>query len=116
MTANRNAAVTSDHPQGEREPIGELDLVIHAPARLAIVTMLHVAGGADFVFLQKQTGLTRGNLSSHLGKLEAAGYISVEKAFVDRVPRTLMTLTDAGREAFAQYRRQMRKRLDHLPD
>ena len=98
------------------EPIGELDLVIHAPARLAIVTLLHVAGGADFVFLQKQTGLTRGNLSSHLSKLEEAGYIAVEKTFVERIPRTLMALTRAGRAAFSQYRRAMRRRLDDLPE
>jgi DNA-binding MarR family transcriptional regulator len=101
-----------------RDPasVPELDLVIHAPARLAIMTLLYVAKSADFVFLQKQTGLTRGNLSSHLAKLETAGYIMVEKTFVRRVPRTLMTLTPAGRAALRSYRERMQQTLDDLQD
>ena len=96
---------------GDFKPIADLDQVIHAPARLAIMTMLYVVQGADFVFLQKQTGLTRGNLSSHLSKLEAAGYITVEKKFVERVPRTLLKLTPVGSEAFQKYRQQMQEAL-----
>jgi DNA-binding MarR family transcriptional regulator len=93
------------------QPIADLDPVIHAPARLAIMTALYVVQGADFVFLQKHTGLTRGNLSSHLSKLEAAGYIAVEKKFVDRVPRTLLKLTGQGTSALLKYREQMQKAL-----
>jgi DNA-binding MarR family transcriptional regulator len=97
-------------------PFTELDPVMHAPARLAIMTALYVVKSADFVFLQKQTGLTRGNLSSHLSKLEAAGYLTVEKKFVERVPRTLLQLTDEGRAAFRNYRQQLEQTLKHLPE
>jgi DNA-binding MarR family transcriptional regulator len=99
-----------------RVPVADLDPVIHAPARLAIVTALFVVERADFVFLQRQTELTRGNLSSHLSKLEDAGYLAVEKTFVRRVPRTLLRLTSAGREAFRKYRDQMQQALKDLPD
>jgi DNA-binding MarR family transcriptional regulator len=100
---------TADNP--DYKAIAEVDPVIHAPARLAIMTALSVVTEADFVFLQKQTGLTRGNLSSHLVKLETAGYIAIEKKFVDRVPRTLLSLTPQGKEAFRVYREQMQKAL-----
>jgi DNA-binding MarR family transcriptional regulator len=95
--------------------LGDVDPVIHAPARLMIVTALYVVEGADFVFLQKQTGLTRGNLSSHLMKLEEAKYIAVEKKFVHRTPRTVIRLTHDGRTAFEKYRRQMTAALSSLP-
>jgi DNA-binding MarR family transcriptional regulator len=81
-----------------------LDRVIHEPARLAIVAILAACESADFVYLRNATGLTQGNLSVHLSKLEQAGYISVEKRFVDRKPNTLCRLTDTGRSAFARYR------------
>jgi DNA-binding MarR family transcriptional regulator len=95
--------------------LAEVDPIIHAPARLGIVSVLFVVGAADFAFLTRQTGLTRGNLSSHLRKLEEAGYITVEKKFVKRVPRTLLSLTEQGREAFHIYRKQMQQALDELP-
>jgi len=98
------------------EALAKVDPVIHAPARLAIVTVLSVAGGADFVFLQKHTGLTRGNLSSHLAKLEAAGYVSIDKRFVGRVPRTLVKLTGEGSAALKTYRRQLAQALERLPE
>ena len=91
--------------------VADVDPVIHAPARLAIVSALAVVERADFVFLQRQTGLTRGNLSSHLSKLEGAGYIVVQKTFVHRVPRTLLHLTEKGRDAFHKYREQMQRAL-----
>lgn len=105
---------TDPHRSGI-ETIANVDPVIHAPARLAIVTVLYVAHAADFVFIQRQTGLTRGNLSSHLTKLESARYITVEKRFVDRIPRTLVRLTEKGSEAFRAYRRQMTEVLKGLP-
>jgi DNA-binding MarR family transcriptional regulator len=98
------------------EALAKVDPVIHAPARLAIVTVLAVAGGADFVFLLKHTGLTRGNLSSHLTKLEAADYVSIEKRFVERVPRTMVKLTGEGSEALKTYRRQLTQALECLPE
>jgi len=100
---------------GDFKPLADVDPVIHAPARLSIMAMLFVVQSADFVFLQKHTGLTRGNLSSHLSKLEAAGYVTIEKKFVDRVPRTLLMLTEPGLEAFRKYREQMQKALKDLP-
>ena len=93
----------------------EFDTVyIHAPARLMILAYLSVVESADFTFLKNQTGLTRGNLSSHLSKLEEAGYISVQKEFVERIPRTLIRLTEDGRQAIETYRENMRQVVDQL--
>jgi DNA-binding MarR family transcriptional regulator len=75
---------------------------------------LQVVESADFVFLMRQTGLTRGNLSSHLSKLEAAGYIEISKEFVDKIPRTLLRLTARGREALQRYRQQMTRMLSEI--
>ncbi len=88
-----------------------IDPVIHAPARLNIVATLSAVASADFMFLLNQVDLTRGNLSSHLSKLEAAGYVEIRKEFVDKVPRTLILLTKSGRSAFKAYRKQMKKML-----
>ena len=85
----------------------EIDRLIHEPARFALVSCLYVVDAADFVFLRRQTGLTGGNLSSHMGKLEAAGYVDVEKSFVDKRPQTMFRLTEAGRSAFQDYRKTM---------
>jgi DNA-binding MarR family transcriptional regulator len=96
------------------QPIADIDRTVHAPARLMILAFLSAIDSADFTFLLNQTGLTRGNLSSHLQKLEEAGYISVQKEFVDRIPRTLIRLTDTGREAIQTYRETMRQVVDEL--
>jgi DNA-binding MarR family transcriptional regulator len=104
-------------PETEKErlqPIAELDRTIHAPARLMVLAFLSVVESADFTFLLNQTGLTRGNLSSHLSKLEEAGYISVQKEFVERIPRTLIRLTANGRQAIDIYRENMRQVVDQL--
>ena len=98
------------------QPIADIDRLIHEPARLMILALLYVVESGDFTFLMRQTGLTWGNLSSHLSKLEAAGYIEVEKEFVDRKPRTMLYLTDKGRAAFREYRQSMKQVLDDLPD
>lgn len=92
----------------------EIDRVIHEPARLLILAYLWVVESADFLFLMNQTNLTRGNLSSHLSKLEAAGYIEIKKEFVEKIPRTLLRLTEKGRQAFLQYRRNMQQVLNSL--
>ena len=94
--------------------ITELDRTVHAPARLMILAYLSVVDSADFTFLLRQTELTRGNLSTHLKKLEEAGYIRVEKEFVERVPRTLIRLEEAGRQAIETYRENMRQVIDEL--
>ena len=91
-----------------------IDRVIHEPARLLILAYLSVVESADFLFLMNQTNLTRGNLSSHLSKLEAAGYVEIKKEFVHKIPRTLLTLTERGSNAFHQYRLNMKQVLDSL--
>ena len=96
------------------QPIADIDRTIHAPARLMILAFLSVVESADFTFLMNQTGLTRGNLSSHLQKLEGAGYISIEKEFVDRIPRTLIRLSPDGRTAIDEYRENMQQVLQEL--
>ena len=98
------------------KPIADIDRMIHEPARLMIMTYLYVVEGADFLFLMRQTGLTRGNLSSHISKLEAAGYIAVEKEFLDKKPHTMLHLTDEGRTAFRNYRQSMQQVLGKLTD
>ncbi|KPK88584.1 MAG: hypothetical protein AMJ88_18775 [Anaerolineae bacterium SM23_ 63] len=96
------------------QPIADLDRALHAPARLMILAMLHVVENADFTFLMRQTGLTRGNLSTHLSKLEEEGYIDIKKKFVAKKPRTLIRLTDGGRSAIQTYRKNMRQVIDDL--
>jgi DNA-binding transcriptional ArsR family regulator len=76
------------------QPIAEIDRLIHEPARLMIMAVLYAVESADSVFLLRQTGLTRGNLSSHMSRPEAAGYVDIEREFVDKMPRTLLRLTD----------------------
>jgi DNA-binding MarR family transcriptional regulator len=88
--------------------VKEIDRVIHEPARLLIMAHLYVVEAADFLYLMNQTGLTFGNLSSHMSKLEEAGYIEVEKTFVDKRPNTRLRLTEKGRRSFEEYRRNMR--------
>jgi DNA-binding MarR family transcriptional regulator len=84
-----------------------IDRLIHEPARLMLVSSLSVVDEADFVHLAARTGLSAGNISSHMAKLEAAGYVEIRKDFVERRPRTTYRLTDAGRRAFASYRAQV---------
>lgn len=95
-------------------PTPPLDRLIHEPARLQLVTLLYVVDEADFVYLSSQTGLTAGNISSHMTKLESAGYVEVEKSFVDRRPRTVYRLTKAGRDAIEQYRDTIDRMLSGL--
>jgi DNA-binding transcriptional ArsR family regulator len=97
-------------------PLAEIDQVIHAPARLMVLTYLYVIESADYVFLMHLTGLTWGNLSTHLTKLEEAGYITAEKEFRGKKPHTTLRLTDQGRLAFRDYKQSMQQVLDDLPD
>jgi DNA-binding MarR family transcriptional regulator len=105
-----------DPPGGDLRPISELDRVIHEPARLLVMATLYVVDSADYTFLKGQTGLTWGNLSSHLTKLEEAGYVEVEKKFKGRKPNTMLRLTAEGRAAFRAYRRTVLDALGDLPD
>jgi len=93
--------------QSGEESGPELDRTVHEPARLKILAYLSVVTSADFVFLLSRTGLTWGNLSSHMSKLEEAGYIEVEKTIKDKRPHTMLTLTEKGQAAFDEYRENM---------
>ena len=92
-------------------PTSELDPVIHAPSRLNIVTNLYVVESADFIFLRNVTGLTWGNLSAHMSKLEEAGYVEVQKSIVNKKTHTVAALTSKGREAFETYKDKMKEVL-----
>ena len=107
------AEITSDPAP---HPLDELDQLIHSPARLRIMTYLYVVTKADYVFLKNQTGLSWGNLSTHLYKLEEAGYVDVEKGYDGKKPQSIVSLTETGREAFDRYKRSMQQVLDDLPD
>ena len=96
--------------------ISGVDRLVHEPARLMVLALLYVVESADFTFLMSQTGLTWGNLSSHLSKLEEAGYVEVQKEFKGKKPHTMLHLTEEGREAFREYRRSMKQVLDDLPE
>ena len=96
------------------EPIENIDPAIHSPARLMILTVLAAVASADFTFLLKQTGLTRGNLATHISRLEKAGYVEVKKEFVERIPRTLYKLTNPGKKAIEKYRENMSLVIDKL--
>ena len=91
--------------------IAGLDRVIHEPGRLMLVALLFAVEKSDFLYLQHETGMNKGTLSSHLSRLEEAGYVKVEKTYRGKVPQTLLRLTPAGRKAFEQYRRQLKGAL-----
>lgn len=87
----------------------ELDRLIHEPARLTIVAILAAVEEADFLYLLQESGLTKGNLSSHLSKLEEVGYVEIEKTYKGKLPLTLCRLTDEGRQALNLYRAQLKR-------
>jgi DNA-binding MarR family transcriptional regulator len=90
------------------QALATLDRVVHEPARLMIMTVLYAVPEADFLYLQRECGLTQGNLSSHLAKLEEAKYVTIHKTFKGKYPLTICSLTKNGREAFEDYVRKMR--------
>jgi len=85
-----------------------IDRTIHEPARLVIVAILSAVEEADFLYLLRATDLTKGNLSSHLSRLEKVGYIEIAKSFVGKMPRTVCSLTTEGKAALEGYRKQMK--------
>jgi DNA-binding MarR family transcriptional regulator len=87
----------------DAQAIASLDRTLHEPARLGVVACLYVVDEADFVFLQSQTGITGGNLSSHLKRLAGEGYVEVRKEFEGAKPRTVLALTEQGRARFEAY-------------
>jgi len=107
--------VTRRLPSSEAN-IKDVDRLIHEPSRLMIMAQLYVVQSADFTFLLHQTGMTPGNLSAHLSKLEDAGYVEVTKEFLDRKPHTALTLTKKGRAAFKEYRKKVKQFVEKLPE
>src|SRR5262245_4882928 len=89
------------------EDLAGLDRLVHEPARLAILTALQGVESADFLFVQRVTGLSKGNLSSHASKLEEGGLVAIGKEFVGKIPQTRLSLTDAGRKAIDDYWKTM---------
>lgn len=87
----------------------EVNRVVHEPARLAILTVLSACSSADFTFLQTATGLSKGNLSVQLTRLEEAGLISIDKVLERKKTRTTVKLTGAGRLQLNEYWQTMRK-------
>ena len=88
-----------------------LDRVIHEPGRLMIVALLSAIEEADFLYLLHETEMNKGTLSSHLARLEEAGYVEITKTYRGKVPQTRLKLTRAGRKAFAQYRERVQDAL-----
>jgi DNA-binding MarR family transcriptional regulator len=93
----------------ERRSLIDVDKLIHEPSRLMILTILNVVDKADFVYLQRETGLTRGNLSVHLTKLNEAGYIDIQKTFNGKIPQTMCMITENGKAAFVKYTEYLKK-------
>jgi DNA-binding transcriptional ArsR family regulator len=96
---------------GKVQQLAEIDRIIHEPGRLMIAALLSAVVEADFQYLRQATGLTQGNLSAHLSKLETAGYIAIEKSFRGKYPLTICRLTDRGREVLDHYRRVIKAAL-----
>ncbi|MGE5603082.1 MAG: transcriptional regulator [Nitrososphaerales archaeon] len=96
--------------------LGRVDRVMHEPARLMIVALMYAAESADFLYLLRETRLTKGNLGSHLARLEEAGYVKIEKTYRGKIPQTICSLTEEGRTAFREYRARVRRAIDSLPE
>lgn len=90
----------------------QLDPILHSQLRLAVMSILMNVEEADFVYLRTQTESTAGNLSVQLDKLTASGYISLEKGFAGKKPRTTCQVTDTGRQAFANYVEALKEYLN----
>jgi len=96
---------------GISNPIMGIDRLIHEPARFSIMANLYVVEEADFLFLSRRIGLTKGNLSAHMRKLEEGGYIEVRKGFMGRRPHTVLAITEKGQEAFKNYISEIKNAL-----
>jgi DNA-binding transcriptional ArsR family regulator len=92
-----------------------LDRLVHEPARLVILTVLAEAEEVEFRFLESVSGLTKGNLSGHIAKLEDAGYVEVRKFFRGKIPATSVKITRSGRSALKTYRQQLNHGLQRKP-
>ncbi len=101
-------------PEADISSLSEVDRLVHEPARLVVMASLYVVESGDYTFLMRQSGLTWGNLSGHLSKLEEAGYIQIEKTYRGKRPYTLVRLSDRGRVVFKNYVAQMKNVFGNL--
>lgn len=108
--------MTETLPSPDLAGFSDIDRVVHEPARLMLMAALYVLESADYTFLMNITGVTWGNLSAHISKLEESGYVDVEKSFKGKRPNTMLRLTPEGRDAFRSYRSKMKQLLDGLPE
>ena len=97
----------------ELHSLNGVDRLNHEPSRSHILAILAVVESADFLYMQRETGLTKGNLSVHLSKLEEAGYVNIEKAYRGKIPMTLCRMTSEGRKAFDAYRQQLKQFVEN---
>ena len=114
--ARRSPVAADREPEVDLRAIAGVERLVHEPGRLLVLACLSVVLRADFLYVMRETGLSQGNLSSHLAKLEAAGYVAVEKTFAGKTPRTILQLTERGREALRTYRNRLVEALSGLPD
>ncbi len=105
----------AEQHENDRHPLADIDRLIHAPARLMIMTYLYVVNKADYVYLMRLTGLTWGNIASHIGKLEESNYVEIEKKFVGKKPHSLVKMTPKGKNAYKNYKNQMQETFNNLP-
>jgi DNA-binding transcriptional ArsR family regulator len=96
--------------------LADVDRLIHEPSRTVILAILAAVESADFLYLQRETELTKGNLSVHLSKLEEAGYVSIEKTYRGKIPMTLCRMTKNGRQAFETYRKQLKQFVENTKE
>jgi DNA-binding transcriptional ArsR family regulator len=94
--------------------MANVDRLIHEPSRLVIVTILYLVESADFLYLLRETEMTKGNLSSHLTRLEAGGYVEIQKTYRGKVPQTICRLTKTGRVAFRGYLASLGRVVDSM--
>ena len=98
----------------EIQKIKDINKIIHEPARLNIMANLSVIDSADFLFIMRRTGLTFGNLSAHMSKLEDVGYIEIIKEFIGKKPHTMLKITEEGKKAFENYRKKMKNFFNEI--
>ncbi len=96
--------------------VPNVDAFLHELVRLRLLAFLSVLKRADFVYLLRETGLSRGNLSVQMGKLAEAGFVDIDKSFVNNRPRTVYALTSKGRKALRAYKTDMSTLLSAFPD
>ena len=96
--------------------LADVNRLIHEPSRSVILAILAAVESADFLYLQRETGLTKGNLSVHLSKLEQAGYVNIEKTYRGKIPLTLCRMTGKGRNAFDAYRKKLKQFVENTKE